>query len=274
MLHSSLRPYPRRSSNHPVGTRAMFHAARRGLSTRHRCSANPTVLTVTNTCPSHDANGHQPEPQRHIHSKPHHRRQPQPLAPANPPICETDSDGRMPGRTHPSRLRQLEHSTAAAPAPVRPSLTRLERPNPSGCTTHTIQPNRARPLPLVPGRVRACTCAQSFSAAASSSRCASAAAANQPSAAQHASHPRTARRNAVRTVRLQHRLELGLHTPQPRPAPPASQTTHATCKAAVAVPTNGRQTPQRCCEQPAPTAPDTPSAAAPWLQTPPAQPHG
>ena len=99
----------------------------------------------------------------------------------------------------------LRASTAPTQAAARPTRSNTMHNPPA--------------LPLHPDRLRACTCAQSFSAAASSSRCASAAPANQPSAAQHASRPRTARRNAVRTVRLQRRLELGLHTQPPRSAP-------------------------------------------------------
>jgi hypothetical protein len=62
-------------------------------------------------------------------------------------------------------------------------------PQLNGSATHTISTKRAGALAVapVPRQVRACTCAQSFSAAASSSRCAScsasAAPANQPSAA-------------------------------------------------------------------------------------------
>ncbi len=83
--------------------------------------------------------------------------------------------------------------------------------------------------------------------------------------------PRTARRNAVRTVRLQHRLELGLHTLQPRPrraAIPAQRKQLEPCQQTTAKHHRGAASSRRQ-EQP-----DTPAAAAPWLQTPPAEPHG
>ena len=60
----------------------------------------------------------------------------------------------------------------------------------------------------------------------------------------------------------------------PHPTAPTFPRKACHVQIAGAVPTNDRQTQQRCCAQPAPTAPNTPSASAPWLQTPPAYPHG